>query len=156
VDGVMDTWALAPSAEREVVAAAGAADVGTGPVLSGHLPSAGIVGMVLAAIPANMVALWARPYSSPEALSEMFANRVRHPEVERSSHPELDRRTLGYVVVESVEILTWAETDMPCFEQSRTPLWPNSGQERTGPGLIYLGVRRVMCLKIRDSMLRIA
>lgn len=144
MDGVMDTWALVPSVEKEVVAAAGAAGVGTDRVLSGHLPSAGIVGMALTAIPANMVVLWVRLYSSPEALSEMFANRVRHPEMDRSSHPELDRRTLGYVVVGAVEILTWAETDMPCFEQSRTPLWPNSGQERTGPGLICLGVRRVM------------
>jgi hypothetical protein len=111
----MDTWALAPSAEREVVAAAEAAGVGTGPVLSGHLPSADIADMVLAAIPADMVVLLARLYSFPEALSEMSANRVRHSELERSSHPELDRRTPGYVVVEAVEILTWAETDMPCF-----------------------------------------
>jgi hypothetical protein len=42
----MDTWALAPSAEREAVAAAEAAGVDTGPVLSGHLPSADIVGIV--------------------------------------------------------------------------------------------------------------
>lgn len=46
MDGVMDTWASAPTAEREAVAAAGAAGVGTGPVLSGHLPSADIAGMV--------------------------------------------------------------------------------------------------------------
>jgi hypothetical protein len=46
VHGVMDTWALAPSAEMEAVAAVGAAVVGTGLVLSGHLPSVGIVGMV--------------------------------------------------------------------------------------------------------------
>jgi len=155
VHGVMDTWALAPSAEKEAVAAVGAG-VGTGPVLLEHLPSAGIANMVWAANPVSMVVLQARLYNFPEAPSEMFANRVRHPEVERSSHLELDRQTPGYVVVEAVEILTWAETDMPCFEQSRTPLWPNSGQERTGPGLICLGVRRAICSKSRDSILRIA
>lgn len=85
MDGVMDTWALAPSAEREVVAAAGFAGVGTGLVLSGRLPFADIVGMLLVAIPADMVVLWARLYSSPEAQFEELANRVRHLEVERSS-----------------------------------------------------------------------
>ena len=152
----MDTLALASFVEREAAAAAGAAAAGTGPDLSEHLPSVDTVGMVVAAIRAGMVVLWARLYSSREALSEKFANRVRHPEVERLSHLELDRLTPDYVVVEAVEILTWAEMDTPCFEQSRTPLWPNSGQERTGPGLICLGVRRAICSNIRASMLRIA
>jgi hypothetical protein len=43
----MDTWALAPSAEKEEVAAVEAVVVvGTDLVLSGHLPSADIAGMV--------------------------------------------------------------------------------------------------------------
>lgn len=44
--GVMDTWALAASVEREAVAAAGSAVVGTDPALLGHLPSADIAGKV--------------------------------------------------------------------------------------------------------------
>jgi hypothetical protein len=57
VDGVMDTWALAPSAEREAVAVAAVAADDKFLVPSGHLPSADIVDTALAAIPANMAVL---------------------------------------------------------------------------------------------------
>jgi hypothetical protein len=59
VDGVMDTWAVAASAEREEerAAAAVAAGVDIGPVLPGHPPAADMEDTVLAAILVGKVML---------------------------------------------------------------------------------------------------
>jgi hypothetical protein len=81
-----------------------------------------------------------------EAPFEVFACPVRHPAMMMlyQSQPVLDHRKPGYFVVEAVENLTWAEKDMPWSEQRRSPLWPNSGREKTWPGLDFLGVHRVI------------
>jgi hypothetical protein len=67
-----------------------------------------------------------------------------------------DRWFQGYDLVEAAEILTWAERGMPLLEHGRTPLWSNSDQERTSPGLIFLAVRRARYTNCRDEKLRIA
>lgn len=68
-----------------------------------------------------------------------------------------DRWNRGYLlVVEAAASLTWAERDMPLNEHRRTPLWPNSDQERSAPDLIFLDVRRVISTKCRGKILRIA
>lgn len=73
------------------------------------------------------------------------------------SFPDRDRWNRGYLLgVEAAASLTWAERDMPLNEHRRTPLWPNSDQERSAPDLIFLDVRRVIGTKCRGKILRIA
>lgn len=156
-DGVLNTWVrgLWPvgSGAAEVVVVFG--DTGIETVPPGHPLPAGMVDVVLLAVLVDMVVPALRLEMVLEYQLEMFANCVKHPGLTRQSYSAHDHRTPGYVVVE-VETLTWAETDTACLEQDQTPLWPNPGQEKTWPGLIYAGVRRVVCLKCRDSILRIA
>lgn len=72
-----------------------------------------------------------------------------------SSH-DRDRWHRGYVLVEVVEILTWAERGKPLSERCWTPLWPSSDRERSAPDLIFPSVRRAKCTNGHRDVLRIA
>lgn len=100
----------------------------------------------------SWVALFA-PYAAP---FEVFAFPDRRPAHPTHSFHDHDRWSRGFVLVEAAEILTWAERGMPLNEHCRTPLWPNSDRWKSAPGLIYLDVRRVICLNCRDEVLGIA
>jgi hypothetical protein len=77
-----------------------------------------------------------------EDRSEMVAwHAIGSGPVRQILHGHADR-THSYAVVVAMGSLTWAETDMPCCEQSRTPFLPNSGLQRTWPGRVWLGACR--------------
>lgn len=93
----------------------------------------------------------------PLAPSAVFVFLDRPPAHSIHSFHDHDRCwTRGFVLVEVAEILTWAERGMPLNEHCRTPLWPNSNQEKSAPDLIFLDVRRVRDMNDRGVMLRIA
>jgi hypothetical protein len=155
----MNTWVKGPwpveAGAAVVVVVVVFADTGIETVPPAHPLPVDMVGVVLLAILVDMMVPALHLGMVLEYQPEMFASCVKHLELMRQSYSAHDHRTPDYVVVE-VETLTWAETDTACFEQDQTPLWPNPGQEKTWPGLICPGVRRAVCSKCRDSILRIA
>ena len=66
------------------------------------------------------------------------------------------RWSQGSVLVESAEILTWAERGMPLNEHCRTPLCPNSDQGRIAPGLTFLAVHQARYTIYRSKILMVA
>src|SRR5438552_15049421 len=75
-----------------------------------------------------------------ECQFEMRPSSVGHPGLE-DQYSAVDQQTPNWVVCEAEEILTWAETDRPCFEQDHRRLWPTPGQAKTWQGLIFPGAR---------------
>lgn len=140
--------------EAVALVAAAAADIPS--VLVSYAPVCMLPGMMILArvvlprSPAS-VALFAR-YVPPEVFARP-GKRLAH-----STHNfhGCDRSSQDSVLVAVAAILTWAERGRPLNEHCRTPLWPNSDQERNAPGLICLDVRRVRCMKVREGLLRIA
>jgi hypothetical protein len=78
----------------------------------------------------------------PEDRPEMVAWHAIGSEPARQILHDHAHRTHSYAVVVAMGSLTWAETDMPWCEQSRTPLLPNSGPKRIWPGRVWLGACR--------------
>lgn len=89
------------------------------------------------------------------ALVEGGAHLGRHFPLTHSFH-DYDRWNPGCVYREVEETLTWAERGMPKTELRRVPLWPNSDQEKSEPGLIFLAVHRARYLNDRLGSLKIA
>lgn len=70
----------------------------------------------------------------------------KHLGLASDTFPDSGRRPLDLLWAEAAEILTWAEKGILPEEEAarfRTLLWPNSGLERSAPGLTDLGVGRV-------------
>lgn len=159
MDDVTDTWVSAPwpveAGAAVLVVVVVFADTDMEAVPPGRPQPAGMVDGVLLAVLVDMVVLALHLGMALDYQPELFASSVKHLELMRQNYSAHDHRTPGYVVVEG-ETLTWAETDTACLEQDQTPLWPTPGQEKTWPGLICPGVRRVVCSKCRDSIMRIA
>jgi hypothetical protein len=146
---VVDNCELALAVAEVVVAAA----VGNEVVLVAYLLSR-IWGTMLEELYSGNIVVGALcALVAPMKADVSLGRRPVHPIHSFHDH---DRWARGFVLVEAAEILTWAERDMPLFEHCRTPLWPNSGRERSTPGLIFLDVRRARCTKYRDKTLRIA
>lgn len=79
---------------------------------------------------------------APGYRSEVVAtNAIGSAAVGRIRHDH-GRRSHSCVVEGPTGSLTWAETDMPCCEQSQTPLLPNSGLERSWPSRACFGACR--------------
>jgi hypothetical protein len=95
------------------------------------------------------------PFLDHGTLAAALAGAGRDPARRMHSSQDRDCWAQGYFWVEVEEILTWAARGRPLNTSSRTLLWPNSGRE-TGPGLIFLAVRRARCTSCRRGTLRIA